>query len=333
MTVSNPAWTDTADTRLRRQHWEFLRSEFVDPIREMVPGAAVYLTLDYMLQEHGWTRAQRLDIAEGLCLFGRGHVVAAGPDRSNTGCGGLAPARRLLALYSRISDHIIMVDEMALADAAQILGVTPRQAQRLAAGGELGHTRRVGRTVVVASTAVYRAQNNGTTSKGRPALPGMAWFALYLLAGGSAQGQREEHLAARLAAMSPIQVARFARRRARVTQLRFVSRRAQRGLPDSLIAAGLHPTGLMSPLVTDWGLAGGRSEDVIDGYLYLGTDRTLRDLGLQEEPGGRISLRILEEALGSLPASAVALDLMESMDSRVRTVGRDRLSQMIAGLR
>lgn len=167
-----------------------------------------------------------------------------------------------------------MADEMPLSEAAQILGVTPRQAQRLAASGELGQTRRVGRTVVVAPTAVYRAQNNGTTSKGRPALPGTAWVALDLLSGRSARRPHEERLAARLAAMSPIQVARFTRRRATITQMRLISRRAQPDLLASLIAAGLQPTGLMSPLITDWGLAGGRSEDVIDGYLYVGTDRS-----------------------------------------------------------
>lgn len=225
-----------------------------------------------------------------------------------------------------------MVDEMPLSEAAQILGVTPRQAQRLAANGELGHTRRVGRTVVVAPTAVYRARNNGTTSKGRPALPSTAWVALDLLSGREARGPFERRLADRLSSMSPIQVARFARRRATITQMRVISRRAQRDLPENLIAAGLQPTGLMSPLITDWGLAGGRSEDVIDGYLYVGADRTLRELGLREEPGGRISLRILDAPVDSLPAAAVALDLMESMDSRARSVGRDRLAQMIDGL-
>lgn len=226
-----------------------------------------------------------------------------------------------------------MVDEMPLSEAAQILGVTPRQAQRLAASGELGHTRRVGRAVVVAPTAVYRAQNNGTTSKGRPALPDTAWVALGLLSGRPADGPHERRLADRLAAMSPIEVARFTRRRATITQMRVISRRAQRDLPDSLIEAGLQPTGLMSPLITDWGLAGGRSEDVIDGYLYVAPDRTLRDLGLREEPGGRIALRILDAPVEPLPEAVVALDLMESMDSRARTVGRDRLAEIIDGLR
>lgn len=58
-------WILETDVNNGARHWGFLRSEFVDPIREMVPGAAVYLTLDYMLQEHGWTRAQWLDVAEG----------------------------------------------------------------------------------------------------------------------------------------------------------------------------------------------------------------------------------------------------------------------------
>lgn len=58
-------WILETDVNDGARHWEFLRNEFVDPIREMVPDAAVYLTLDYMLHEHGWTRAQWLDIAEG----------------------------------------------------------------------------------------------------------------------------------------------------------------------------------------------------------------------------------------------------------------------------
>lgn len=239
----------------------------------------------------------------------------------------------MVATYSRISDHIIMVDEMPLSEAAQILGVTPRQAQRLAANGELGHTRRVGRTVVVAPTAVYRARNNGTTSRGRPALPATAWVALDLLSGRPAQGQFERRLLARLSAMSPIEVARFARRRATITQMRVISRRAQRDMPENLIAAGLQPTGLMSPLITDWGLAGGRPEDVIDGYLYVSSARALRELGLREEPGGRIALRILDAPVEPLPPAVVALDLMESMDSRARSVGRERLAEMIDGLR
>ncbi|WP_024442046.1 MULTISPECIES: helix-turn-helix domain-containing protein [unclassified Mycobacterium] len=226
-----------------------------------------------------------------------------------------------------------MVDEMPLSEAAQILGVTPRQAQRLAASGELGHTRRVGRTVVVTPAAVYRAHNNGTTSRGRPALPATAWTALDLLSGREAQGQFERRLADRLSTMSPIELARFARRRATITQLRVISRSAQRDLPENLIAAGLKPTGMMSPLITDWGLAGGRTEDVIDGYLYVGPDRTLRELGLREESGGRIALRILDAPVEPLPPAVVALDLMESMDSRARSVGHDRLTEMIDGLR
>lgn len=239
----------------------------------------------------------------------------------------------MVATYSRISDHILMVDEMPLSEAAQILGVTPRQVQRLAASGALGHTRRVGRTVVVSPAAVYRARNNGTTSRGRPALPDTAWVALDLLSGRPAQGQFERRLVARLSAMSPIEVARFARRRAKITQMRVISRRAQRGMPENLIAAGLQPTGLMSPLITDWGLAGGRPEDVIDGYLYVSSARALRELGLREEPSGRIALRILDAPVGPLPPAVVALDLMESMDSRAHSVGRERLAEMIDGLR
>ena len=88
-----------------------------------------------------------------------------------------------VATYSRISDYIIMVDEVTLADAARILGVTARQAQRLAAHGELGRTRTFGRTVVVDPAAVYRIKNSGAQSRGRPALPETAWIALDILSG------------------------------------------------------------------------------------------------------------------------------------------------------
>lgn len=58
-------WILQTDVNSGVRHWEFLRSEFVDTIRQMVPDAAVYLVNDYMLQENTWTRAQWLDIAEG----------------------------------------------------------------------------------------------------------------------------------------------------------------------------------------------------------------------------------------------------------------------------
>lgn len=234
-------------------------------------------------------------------------------------------------IYSRISDDITMPDEIPLSEAAVILGVTPRQAQRLAASGELGHVRRVGRTVVVAPTAVYRAQNNGTTSRGRPALPETAWVALDLLSGRPADGPRETRIATRLAAMSPIQIARFTRRRASITHLRGISRMAPNDLIARLRDAGMQPTGLMSPLAVDWGLAGDPAT-VVDGYLWLGPGAALRDLGLREDPGGRIVLRLLDAPVNALPPAAVALDLMESMDSRARGVGQDRLTRMIGAL-
>ena len=225
-----------------------------------------------------------------------------------------------------------MSDEIPLSEAAAILGVTVRQAQRLAANGELGYTRRVGRTVVVAPDAVYRARGNGTTSRGRPAHPATAWAALALLSGRPSAGAWEERLAARLAAMGPLDVARFTRRRARVMSLRVTARTSQLELIRRLVDAGLQPTGLMSRQSVDWGLAGDHSGTVIDGYLYVGSDRTLRGLGLREDPSGRESLRLLDEPVAPFPSAAVALDLMESMDPRATGVGRDRLLAMIEAL-
>ncbi len=225
-----------------------------------------------------------------------------------------------------------MTDEMALAEAAEILGVTQRQAQRLAAGGELGYVRLVGRTAVVKSAAVHRAKNNGTTSKGRPAFPTTAWTALALLSGRVPDGRNEMRIADRLAAMTPIEVARFARRRATVRSLRLTMRMAPNTLVTHLQNKGMKPTGLMSQLAVKWGLATDNAA-LIDGYLYVGPDRTLRDLKLREDPGGQISLRLLDLPVDPLPDAAVALDLMESMDSRARSVGRDQLVEMIGRLR
>jgi excisionase family DNA binding protein len=225
-----------------------------------------------------------------------------------------------------------MADEMPLSEAATILGVTQRQAQRLAAGGELGHVRYVGRTVVVPSAAVHRAKNNGTTSRGRPAFPATAWMALALLSGRPADGPSEMRIADRMATMTPIEVARFTRRRATITSLRLTVRMTPDAMAAHLRNSGVKPTGLMSPLAVEWGLAGDGAS-LIDGYLHVGPDRTLRDLKLREHPGGRITLRLLDLPVDPLPEATVALDLMESMDSRARGVGRDRLAKMIGRLR
>lgn len=221
---------------------------------------------------------------------------------------------------------------MALSEAAAILGVTQRQAQRLAAIGELGHVRHVGRTIVVPAAAVYRAQNNGTTGRGRPAYPATAWAALALLSGDPAGGSQQRRLADRLAEMTPTDVARFARRRAKIVNVRVTVRIETDALASKLVDAGMKPTGLMSPLATEWGLAGDDAAQ-IDGYLYVEPSRALGDLKLREDPGGRIVLRLLELPVDPLPEAAVALDLMESMDSRARTVGAEQLAEMIGRLR
>ena len=235
-------------------------------------------------------------------------------------------------LYSRISDYISVADEMALSEVAAILGVTQRQAQRLAAAGELGQVRRIGRTIVVPSVAVYRAHNNGTTSRGRPSYPVTAWAALALLSGDPASASHQRRLADRLAEMTPIEVARFTRRRATIVNARVTVRIETEALASRLVDAGMKPTGLMSPLAVEWGLAGGDAAQ-IDGYLYVEPGRALGNLKLREDPGGRIVLRLLELPVDPLPEAAVALDLMESMDSRASTAGAEQLAEMIGRLR
>lgn len=58
-------WTLGTGVNWGARNWTFIRTEFVDAIREMAPTAAVYMTTDYLLEENLWTRAQWIDIAEG----------------------------------------------------------------------------------------------------------------------------------------------------------------------------------------------------------------------------------------------------------------------------
>lgn len=58
-------WALDTGRNFGARHWAYLRRAFVDPIRTMLPATRVYLTTDYLLDEHEWTRAQWLEIAEG----------------------------------------------------------------------------------------------------------------------------------------------------------------------------------------------------------------------------------------------------------------------------
>jgi len=64
-TADKAFWILDTGVNFGARHWDYLRSEFVDRIREMVPAVAVYLTTDYKLEQHEWSREQWLDIAEG----------------------------------------------------------------------------------------------------------------------------------------------------------------------------------------------------------------------------------------------------------------------------
>lgn len=67
-----------------------------------------------------------------------------------------------------------------------------------------------------------------------------------------------------------------------------------------LLDAGMNPTGPMSSLTVEWGLAGEDAAE-FDGYVYVEPNRALRDLNLCDDPDGPIMVRLLELPVDPLP--------------------------------
>lgn len=224
------------------------------------------------------------------------------------------------------------MSEMSVSAAAQHLGVTPRQVARLAHAGELTVTRRIGGALLLDGASVHR-RVQARPARGRPATPSGAWAALAVLSGQAAdwlEPSAMSRLRTRLRRSTADDVAWMVRRRClRVERMQ--------GWGD---ATGLVPTGasvLADPYWSDYFGLSPVDRGIRDGYVSEGDHAALvRDLGLVPDPEGDVTVRVVPADAGwsvdrVLPA-AVAVDLMESLDTREAAAGARALTGMLGSL-
>lgn len=221
------------------------------------------------------------------------------------------------------------MSEMSVSAAAQHLKVTPRQVARLARSGELTVTRRIGGALLLDGASVHR-RAHAQPNPGRPATPAGAWAALAMLSGETA-----DWLAP--AAMSRL---RTRLRRSSAQDVVWMVRRRSLGIERMQgwgDATGLIPTGasvLTDPYWSDYFELSRVDRGTHDGYvpqkMYAAV---VRDLGLIKDPEGDFTLRVVPSGAGwpvdrVLPA-AVAVDLMESLDTREAAAGNLTVTRML----
>ncbi|MCM3689059.1 helix-turn-helix domain-containing protein [Kocuria rosea] len=214
--------------------------------------------------------------------------------------------------------------EVTIAEAATRLGVSPRQAQRLAQQGQLQIVRRVGRTLLVEDTAITQRHQTGR-GPGRRWNSNTAWAAIELLEHGwttRAAARTLFRLKGRLASLSVEEFVRLAAGRAQ-TQRMTQTRRRPAALKDALMLSGR--SALDNPQVAArFGLAGGESQ-IIEGYLHQDElEEVLTRFGLVADAEGEVFLHISEE----VPVDSIittALDLVERGTTRERAAAHGLL--------
>ncbi len=220
------------------------------------------------------------------------------------------------------------MDVMTLADAAKRLGVSPRQAQRLAATGVL--TRAAGTAVTSQSVVTALASRPERSRLTRAWSAQTAWAALALLAGrddlarGIGQAQLSR-LRARLRDATPDSLAASLRNRASVHRYE--------AHPSALARLASNVT--VPRMGDDAGALAPRSTPHVDGYVTAADlARLVTDFALI--PAVRtpnVALRATDDArLNAIAASGAALlgaDLAEAVDPRERTEGLRLLAEAL----
>lgn len=242
-------------------------------------------------------------------------------------------------------DHIFMAEVSVTAAAAE-LGVSPRQVARLAHAGELEVTRVVGRAFLLDAASVHRL-GQMRRQRGRPWNERVAWAALALLSGQEAQWLSEPErtrLKHRLRRIRAGDVAFFARRRAVTVRMSGWGGIGELVASDRFTVTGVTAIDEDRDLATQFGLASTMRRGV-DGYVGMGDfDALAEDYGLINDREGDVTIRVVsdrnphfcpphEDTGRRSPIAAVAIDLMDSLDTRERSAGISVLQELINGLR
>jgi excisionase family DNA binding protein len=219
--------------------------------------------------------------------------------------------------------------ELTIAEAASRLGVSPRQAQRLAQEGQLQVVRRVGRTLIVEDTAITQRRHVGM-GPGRRWNSSTAWAAIELLEcrhTTRVAGRTLSRLKSRLSQLSVEEFVRLAAGRAQTKRMTQTRRRPE-ALEEVLMLSGRSALQDVQT-ATRLGLAGGDSE-IVEGYLRREhLEKVLTRFGLVADAEGEVFLHISDET----PVDSIittALDLVERGTTRERSAAHGVLGSVLA---
>lgn len=230
---------------------------------------------------------------------------------------------------------------MTVHDASTTLAVTERQITRLARAGTITITREIGKSLLLDSASVHRVAQ-AARRRGRPWNQEVAWAALALLSHRTVDWirspEQSTRLKHRLRRSSADEVAYLARNRATTVHIDTWD-----GDGDVLIRGGhLAATGISAVIhVPETAARFGLSSalhDKADGYI---ADDDVEDIVEQFgilSPSGDVTLRVVSALnpffrTSTIPIAAVAVDLMESLDTRQRSAGTRVLQDLLDDFR
>jgi len=219
---------------------------------------------------------------------------------------------------------------MTTSAAAERLGVSQRQVQRLIEARDLPATRTAGDAWVVDALAV-NAMARTRPARGRPWSPATAWAALWRLSGLEVDWldrRTMRRLDDRLASIDAEELVHATRRRAAVRRYR-----ASGSFLADLDALVIH-SGVRAMELSRFGMDADLGR--VDGYCTSeAADGLARDFHLVEDPRGDVTLRVAavpSVALvgrDTMPVAVVAADLVESLEVRERSAGLRVLEDLL----
>jgi len=220
--------------------------------------------------------------------------------------------------------------QMTTAAAAERLGVSQRQVQRLVEARELPATRTAGDAWVVDALAV-NAMARTRPTRGRPWSPATAWAALWQLSGLEVDWldrRTMRRLDDRLASIDAEELVHATRRRAIIRGFR-ASESFLADLDVLVIRSGARAMER-----TRFGMDADLAR--IDGYCTAeAADSLARDFHLIEDPQGNVTLRVaamppaIIEGRDAMPVAVIAADLAESLEVRERSAGLRVLGDLL----
>ncbi|MFQ4149763.1 helix-turn-helix domain-containing protein [Arthrobacter sp. LAPM80] len=221
---------------------------------------------------------------------------------------------------------------MTTEEAAQELAATRAMVHKLLKNGSLLVAGRAGRSILIDSASVQRYKNRRTL-KGRSWNAATAWAALNIIEGGTPgwiDATARYRIKQRLKIMDPAELAAAVGTKDEVKRYRI----APAGIPraaDYFLPTGT--TALNDSVVAErFGLAAGRT-DILEGYVdSVRAPMIVNGLSLVEDPAGNIIVHIVDDGYAfegpGTPDAVIAVDLMESLNSRERAAGKNMLEKI-----